>query len=946
MSKDYKATLNLPETAFAMKANLPQREPTFLAQWQQMDLYKTQREICAGRPKFILHDGPPYANGDIHIGHVVNKVLKDIIVKSRTLAGFDAPYVPGWDCHGLPIEHVVEKKQGKVGDKLSAAEFRQACRAFALTQVETQSKDFQRLGIIGDWDKPYLTLDQQVEANIVRSLGKIISNGHLERGSRPVHWCIDCASSLAEAEVEYEDKTSASIDVFFAIAQPSDFWQRIACTEIGSGRLGVVIWTTTPWTLAGNQAVSINPEFDYVVVQADHSRYVIAADMVDAMIQRWQTPLTELARFKGSCLEYLMLCHPFNQSDYQKTVPVILGEHVTLEAGTGCVHTAPAHGLEDWHVGLKYNLPQDNPVAGNGCYLDQVPFLAGINVRKADAPVLALLEQTQTLVCSSKIEHSFPHCWRHKTPTIFRATPQWFISMDKQQLRDTALSEIDQVHFTPDWGKARLHGMIANRPDWCISRQRYWGVPIPFFLHKQTGALHPNTTALLEQVATRIQEHGLEAWFGAQVSDFLGDDADDYEKNTDTLDVWFDSGTTHFSVLAQRPELRFPADLYLEGSDQHRGWFHSSLLASTAMNGCAPYKGLLTHGFTVDAHGRKMSKSQGNVVAPKTVIDKMGADVLRLWVSGSDYRGEIPVSDEILKRTSEAYRRIRNTARFLLANLNGFDPTHHLVEPSKLLPLDRWAIDQALQIQHDIKVAYDEYNFHHIYQRIHHFCSIELGSFYLDVIKDRQYTCATDSRARRSAQTALYHILEALTRWIAPILSFTAEEIWQQMPAPHTGVAREQSVFLTLFYEDLFALDHPIFNRNYWDVLLHVRAETGKALEAVRMSGEIGGSLSAEVDLYCSPELKTLLDALEQELRFVLITSAARVHLLDEKPAHLAQLGEDRYTFAVQVNPSTYPKCVRCWHQRDDVGQHAQHPELCGRCIENLTEPGEIRHYA
>ncbi len=942
---DYKNTLNLPQTAFPMKADLAKREPDLLRYWRELDLYRRQRAEFAGRPKFVLHDGPPYANGVIHIGHAVNKVLKDIIVKARTLSGFDAPYVPGWDCHGLPIEQMVEKKLGKVGVKVDAREFRAACRAFAAEQVAHQSVDFQRLGVLGDWENPYLTMDFRAEADIVRALARIVANGHLYRGSKPVYWCIDCGSALAEAEVEYEDRDSLAIDVRFPVANPETLLARLRHVEghEGKGPLSVVIWTTTPWTLPANRAVAVNPGFEYVVAQVEtdrgQERLLVTEPLLQDSLARWRIDDYQVIAYgSGADLEGLALRHPF----YDREVPVILGDHVTTEAGTGAVHTAPAHGQEDYVVGSRYGLPVDNPVGPDGKFLPDTPLFAGLHVFAANERVIDVLKAHGMLLRAARLTHSYPHCWRHKTPIIFRATPQWFIGMDQHGLRARALSEIEKVRFTPDWGKARIQGMVTNRPDWCVSRQRSWGVPITLFAHKKTGELHPATLDLMEQVAQRIEQGGIDAWFTLDPAELLGADAAHYDKIPDTLDVWFDSGTTHASVLERRPELRFPAELYLEGSDQHRGWFQSSLLASVAMRGVAPYKGLLTHGFTVDAQGRKMSKSLGNVVAPQKVVNSLGADVLRLWAAATDYRGEMNVSDEILKRMADSYRRMRNTARFLLANLNGFDPIHHRLPPERMLALDRWAVDRTRRLQDEILDAYDQYLFHLIYQKIHNFCSVDMGSLYLDIIKDRQYTTQRDSIARRSAQTALYHIVEAMTRWLAPILSFTAEEIWRNLPGE-----RGPSVFLTTWYDGLFAIDdaEPL-NAAYWDRLVAVRELVGKKLERLRIEGSIGSGLDAEVDLYCDGELAADLRRIEDELRFFLITSHARVRPLAEAPDSAEPTSFNGQALAIQVVPSSEDKCVRCWHHRADVGHYPEHPELCGRCVDNVAGGGEMRRYA
>ena len=939
MTMDYKKTLNLPNTGFPMKGNLAQREPERLKKWNDADLYKKIREAFTGRPQFILHDGPPYANGEIHIGHAVNKVLKDIIVKSKTLSGFDAPYVPGWDCHGLPIELMVEKKIGKAGVKVSPAVFRKACREYAAKQVDIQKEAFVRLGILGDWGNPYLTMDFAFEADIVRSLGKITQKGHVVAGAKPVHWCTDCGSALAEAEVEYEDKHSPAIDVRFQVIDENAFMSLChhAPEHEGRGALSVVIWTTTPWTLPANQGVALNPDLEYVVVQCETERLVVAEALLKDTMLRYGNDIYHVIGYcKGSAWEYQLLQHPF----YDRQVPVVLGDHVTVEAGTGAVHTAPGHGQDDYIVGKKYGLPIDNPVGSDGVFLTNTELFAGEHVFNANAHVLEVLENKGKLVHQEAILHSYPHCWRHKTPIIFRATPQWFISMNKNGLREQALSEVKRVDWIPEWGQARIESMIEGRPDWCISRQRTWGVPITFFIHKETRELHPQTVELIEQVAKRIEEKGIEAWFELEKEELLGIEAADYEKMTDTLDVWFDSGVTHACVLDKREQLRFPADLYLEGSDQHRGWFQSSLLASTAMNDVAPYKSVLTHGFTVDKNGEKMSKSKGNVIPPQSVMKNLGADVLRLWIASTDYRSEMRVSDEILERTSDGYRRLRNTARFLLSSLNDFDPAQDLVATPDLLVLDRWLMDRAYLLQEEVKAAYETYQFQHIYQKVHHFCVLDLGGFYLDIIKDRQYTAKADSLARRSAQTAMYHVIEALTRWLAPIISYTADEIWQFIPGE-----RNESVFLETWYEGLVKLDdNAVMNRDFWQKIMSVRAAVSKELEKSRAKGDIGSSLNAEIELYCNPELFDTLNQLSGELHFIFITSNASVIADQFAPDDAIQTELEGVKLKVIV--SEYKKCVRCWHQRYDVGEHAAHPELCGRCEENVVGKGESRLYA
>lgn len=954
MTTDYKKTLNLPNTAFPMKGNLAQREPERLKKWNEGTLYKKIRQTCAGRPPFILHDGPPYANGEIHIGHAVNKVLKDIILKSKTLSGFDAPYIPGWDCHGLPIELQVEKKIGKAGIKVSPAVFRKACREYAAKQVDIQKEAFVRLGILGEWNNPYLTMDFAFEADIVRSLGKIVANGHIAKGSKPVHWCTDCGSALAEAEVEYEDKHSPAIDVRFTVANEDVFLAN--CHHVpdhaGHGALSVVIWTTTPWTLPANQGVALNPDLDYAVVQCPTERLVIAEALLkDAMLRYGVEDYRVIAYCKGSDLAYQRLLHPF----YDREVPVILGDHVTTDAGTGAVHTAPAHGQEDYIVGRVYNLPVECPVGGDGVFLPGTEIFAGEHVFNANAHVLEVLEANGKLVHHHAILHSYPHCWRHHTPIIFRATPQWFISMNQNGLREQALSEVKRVEWIPDWGQARIESMIDGRPDWCISRQRTWGVPITLFIHKETGELHPRTAELIEQVALRIEQHGIDAWFDLESAELRCEEVKDYDKITDTLDVWFDSGVTHEAVLKRRDNLHFPADLYLEGSDQHRGWFQSSLLTSIAMNNVAPYKSVLTHGFTVDKNGEKMSKSKGNVIPPQSVMKNLGADVLRLWIASTDYRSEMRVSDEILERTSDGYRRLRNTARFLLSNLADFDPEQHLVDNDDLLALDRWVIDRAFQLQEGIKTAYDNYAFQQIYQEVHHFCVIDLGGFYLDIIKDRQYTAKADSLARRSAQTAMYHVLEALTRWLAPIISYTADEIWQYIPGK-----RSESVFLETWYDGLVTLDdNSPLNRNFWQRLMDIRAIVSKELEKSRAQGLIGSSLNAEVVLYydylvfhvlsdASKELHFFdaLKPLERELHFIFMTSRATAVNDYEYECPEDAVQTEMQGVRLKVYVSEHKKCVRCWHQCADVGEHEAHPELCGRCVENVAGQGEQRIYA
>ena len=936
---DYKNTLNLPQTDFPMKANLAAREPEILKRWQEIDLYGRLRERGRGRIKYILHDGPPYANGDIHLGHAVNKILKDIVVKSRTLSGFDAPYVPGWDCHGLPIELAVEKKIGKAGVQVEPAKFRQACREYARKQIDRQRDDFIRLGVIGDWERPYLTMDFAFEAGIVRALGRIVANGHVVRGHKPVHWCSDCGSALAEAEVEYIDKTSPAIDVRFAVVEPEAFLARCehAAGRAGEGPVSAVIWTTTPWTLPANQAVALHPDLEYVLLQCagpqGRERLLIAEPLVkDALGRYGIDEYRVLATCFGKNLEGVKLRHPF----YAREVPISLGEHVTTDTGTGAVHTAPGHGLEDYVVGERYGLAVDNPVGEDGKFLPGTELFAGEHVFKANDHVIEVLKTRGALLHAAALQHSYPHCWRHKTPIIFRATSQWFISMER--LREPALRAVAGTQWVPDWGEARIQGMVENRPDWCISRQRAWGVPIPVFVHRQTGQAHPDTERLIEQVAARVETRGIDAWFDLKPEELLGAQAADYEKVGDTLDVWFDSGVTHACVLEQRPELQFPADLYLEGSDQHRGWFQSSLLTSVAIHGKAPYRGVLTHGFTVDAKGRKMSKSVGNDMGlPQKAIKTLGADILRLWVAATDYRAEMSMSDEILKRMTDSYRRIRNTTRYFLASLSGFDAADPL-SIGDMLALDLWALQRTRDLQAEILEAYEHFQFHLIYQKLHQFCVVDMGGFYLDILKDRMYTMPTNSRGRRSAQTAMFHILEALVRWLSPVLSFTAEEIWRHMPG-----ARGESVFLEKWHTPPALLDGAI-DSDFWSDVIIVRQAVSKELEKLRVAGGIGSGLDAEVDLYCDSSRLARLRRLGDELRFVFITSYARVHSLEDRSPDAAET--EVKGLYVQVAPSAHAKCIRCWHHREDVGMHKEHPQICGRCIQNVTGPGEARGYA
>ncbi|OED39212.1 isoleucine--tRNA ligase [Chromatiales bacterium (ex Bugula neritina AB1)] len=936
---NYKQTLNLPKTDFPMRGNLANREPETLAKWEEMGIYKKIREASAGRDKqFILHDGPPYANGDIHIGHAVNKVIKDMIIKSKQLNGFDAPYVPGWDCHGLPIENKVEAEIGKPGEDIDEATFRARCREYAGQQIEGQREDFKRLGVFGEWENPYLTMAFENEAGIVRALGQMIANGHVYKGTKPVYWSIGARSALAEAEVEYHDKTSTSIDVKFSAVNNEEFHQLCNSTRTELP-ISVAIWTTTPWTLPGNLGVAVHPELEYAAVECDLGSgpevILFAAELVDSCMQRYECDnYKEISRCYGAALERQLLQHPF----YNRTSLLVLGDYVTTEAGTGAVHTAPDHGVDDFYTGIKYDLGLLNSVGATGTYESYVEKFAGEHVYKVEKHILDELNENHKLLNSESFVHSYPYCWRTHTPIIFRATPQWFVSMEKEGLRDNSLEAIKTVRWVPAWGEARIDGMIAKRPDWCISRQRFWGVPITLFVHKESGDLHPDTLNLLERAAAKIEQGGIQAWFDLTTADFLGDDSEHYEKSTDVLDVWFDSGTTYSHVLQDRG-YAYPADMYLEGSDQHRGWFHSSLLTSVSINGIAPYKQVLTHGFTVDQQGRKMSKSVGNVIAPQKVMKTLGADIIRLWVCSADYRGEMSVSDEILNRMSDSYRRIRNTMRFLLANLNGFNPAEHLVASDNLLALDQWAVATAGSLQQDICEAFENYQFHTVYQRLHNFCTTELGGFYLDIVKDRQYTTQADSHARRSAQTAMYHLAEAMTRWISPVLCFTAEEIWRQLPGDHS-----ETIFTQTYYTELAALpDSSLLSGNEWDRIIEIRIEVSRALEVLRVDGKIGSSLDAEVTLYCDQEILDLLSKLQDELRFVLITSYATLNPLESKTTAATQAEIDNGELWISASASTHAKCVRCWHHRTDVGTDDTHPELCGRCVENVEGSGEPR---
>ena len=943
MSQDYKATLNLPATEFPMRGDLPKREPGILARWEEEGLYARLRENAAGRPMFVLHDGPPYANGAIHLGHAVNKILKDIIVKSKYVAGFDAPYIPGWDCHGLPIEIAIEKKFGKVGVKLDAVEFRQKCREYASEQIDLQRRDFKRLGVIGDWDNPYKTLDFHFEANEMRALARIIDNGHLSRGVKPVHWCFDCGSALAEAEIEYADKVSPTVDIAYT-ARDSAALAALFGVPLPAGvEVAVPIWTTTPWTIPASLAVTLGPDLEYALVEGPahngQPRWLVLADaLAGRALARYGVagePLVH-GRVSGQALEGQLLAHPFYA---ERDIPLLLGEHVSAEDGTGAVHTAPGHGQEDYQVSKQYGLldrysaAQINPVDGRGVYLPSTPpfgdtELAGLHIWKANDVIVEALRGNGSLLAAAKVEHSYPHCWRHKTPIAFRATPQWFISMEQAGLRADALKAIEQVTWYPGWGQARIAGMVEGRPDWTISRQRTWGVPIALFVHRETGEPHPRSTELMRQVADRVEQEGVDVWYSLDAAGLLGNEAGQYDKITDILDVWFDSGVTHEAVLPERG-LPKPADLYLEGSDQHRGWFQSSLLTGVALDKAAPYRQCLTHGFTVDEHGRKMSKSLGNGIEPQDIMKTLGADILRLWIASADYSNEMSLSQEILKRNADAYRRLRNTARFLLGNLHGFEPAVHAVPLDEMVALDRWIVHRAFELQEQIKAAYERYDFAAIVQALLNFCSVDLGSLYLDVTKDRLYTMREDSRGRRSAQTAMHHIAEAFVRWIAPVLSFTADELWGYLPG-----AREENVLFATWYDGLAPLPlEAALNAADFDKLLALREQVAKVLEPMRANGAIGAALEAEITVAADAVSAARWQPLADELRFLFISGDVTV-----TPAST----DDIY---VSAQPTGKTKCVRCWHHRADVGADPRHPELCARCASNVDGPGEDRRW-
>ena len=922
MTINYRDTLNLPQTELSMKAGLPKKEPEILDFWNDIGLYEKIRQQNLNNKKFILHDGPPYANGAIHLGHSVNKILKDITIKSKTLQGLDAPYVPGWDCHGLPIELNVEKKHGKRSELVQNKKmFQEACKEYALTQIESQKKDFIRLGVLGEWDNPYKSLDSSFEANAVRALGKIYEAGHIEKGEKPVHWCQDCGSALAEAEVEYQDKTSKSIDVAFkANEQSLKKLNEVFATNIVDG-ISFVIWTTTPWTIPSNVAVCINPELDYALIKLDGEYLVIAEAMIELCMERWGTTSELVSKTLGKNLVDISLIHPF----IERKSELLHGDHVTTEAGTGCVHTAPAHGLDDYFICKKHGIETFKALNSKGFFKEEFEFIAGLPASKADPLVIEKLNEVKALVNCDDFHHSYPHCWRHKSPLIFTSTAQWFISMNKSGLLNEALQSISGVSWEPSWGEQRIEGMLTDRPDWCISRQRNWGVPITLVVHKESGAIHPNQSELFKQFANLIEENGISSWESLDLNEFI-DDGDSYIKITDSLDVWFDSGVTHFAVSEQRFEEGIVADLYLEGSDQHRGWFQSSLLTSIAMNGRAPYKAVLTHGFVVDENGRKQSKSLGNVVSPQKVWDSLGADILRLWVASADFRSEMVASDEILKRVSDQYRRIRNTFRFILGNLNDFDESKKIVFEDQI-ELDKWIVLETSKLQEDVLQLYESYSYHNVVQKIHNFCVNELGGIYLDIVKDRLYTCKDSSHARQSCQTSLNYVLNTMVRLTAPILSFTSEEIWQT----HSSLkGQNESIFLSKYFESKQE-GECVISSSDWARIFEIKDIVNQSIERLRNENKLKGSLDSNVIISANEEDKSVLDKLGSELHFVFISSQASVI--------------DGDTLSIQIDQMSDEKCTRCWHRDSTVGESKVHPEICSRCEENIDQSGESRSF-
>ena len=923
MEKDYKNTLNLPKTDLPMKAGLPNKEPEILSFWDSINLYNLIREENAQKDKFILHDGPPYANGDIHLGHSVNKILKDIVIKTKTLQGFDAPYVPGWDCHGLPIELNVEKKFGRDSDTVKdKSKFISACREYALSQIENQKKDFIRLGVLGDWENSYKSLDSSFEADTVRSLGRIVTNGHLQKGEKPVHFCYDCKSALAEAEVEYEDKVSKSIDVAFKVKKDSLIkLSKAFSKEIDS--CSFVIWTTTPWTIPANAAVSIGPELKYTLCSSKFGNLILASDLIDQCSERWGEDLEKISEAKGSDIKDVVLEHPYLKRDSI----LVHGDHVTTETGTGCVHTAPAHGVDDHNICKKFNIETIHALDGNGFFNAEYEGLAGLPAIKADNIVIDILNDSGALINAEDFHHSYPYCWRHKTPLIFASTPQWFISMDKSGLLEGSIQAVKDVEWEPSWGYERIKSMLEGRPDWCISRQRSWGVPIPLIINKKTGEIHPKQNLLFNEIADRIDEQGLEAWDKANLKDLI-DDHDEYIKATDTLDVWFDSGSTHFCVLDKLYGKDLIADLYLEGSDQHRGWFQSSLLTGIAINGKAPYKAVLTHGFVVDENGRKQSKSLGNVVSPQKVCNNLGADILRLWVASTDFRSEMVATDEILKQVADQYRRIRNTFRFMMGNLNDFNDDSKNINQNDLVEIDKWIISAAIKLDEEVKNLNDSYAYHHVVQKIHNFCVHELGGIYLDIIKDRMYVTKSDSHARNSAQFALFEVADILIRLISPILVFTAEEIWQSH-----DLFKKQSKSVFLCPKKSISKIESSISDDDWKVIFAVKDSVNQNIEKARADSVIKGSLDAKIKISCSSEIYGALKKIDNELKFVFI--ASEVELIEDSNTKLS----------IDITNYDQKKCIRCWNKCESIGSHEDDPEICSRCHTNVYGDGEVRKF-
>ena len=923
MSKEYRDTLNLPQTDLSMKAGLPKKEPEILAFWDSIKLYQKIREQNQGKERFILHDGPPYANGDIHLGHAVNKTLKDITIKFQSMLGKDAPYVPGWDCHGLPIELNVEKKHGKTSDLVrNKQSFIKACREYAQSQINQQKKDFIRLGVLGDWENPYLSLNKSFEADTVRALGRIIANGHLEKGEKPVHFCMDCGSALAEAEVEYKDKKSHSIDVKFKVKPESI---ESLCAAFKTKKIKdafFVIWTTTPWTIPSNVAVCINGRIDYILVKSANEHFVIAKDLMDACSERWNLELEVIGSVQGKEIENISLTHPL----YERESRLLHADHVTTESGTGCVHTAPAHGLDDYFICIKNGLEFVKALDHRGLFKEDYGPLTGLSTKKGDPVVIELLNEKNALLANKQYDHSYPHCWRHKSPVIFMSTPQWFISMKKSGLIEGAVNAVANVDWEPSWGEERILAMLEDRPDWCISRQRNWGVPIPLIIHNETGEIHPKQNQLFNVIAEMIEKEGIEGWDNLNLNELI-DDHESYSKVHDTLDVWFDSGVTHMCVLDRLYGADVIADLYLEGSDQHRGWFQSSLLTGIATNGMAPYRAVLTHGFVVDEEGRKQSKSLGNTISPQKIWDTLGADILRLWIASTDFRSEMVASDEIFKRVSDQYRRIRNTFRFLLGNINDFDEKNDFVDLNNLLALDKWILSELVILQADLIELYKSYSFHHAIQRIHNFCVNQLGGIYLDIIKDRQYTTQQDSEIRRSAQTVMSIILEQLVILVSPVLSFTAEEIWQGNDFLKN---KAKSVFLaSLSNIENFESD---LSKENWSRLIEIKEEVNQSIEAARSQGDIKGSLDASINLCLDSEDFKLVNKFASELHFFFIVSECVI--------------SEGKSLKISVTKFEAVKCVRCWHRNKSVGASKDHPELCHRCVINLDGPGEDRKFA